>query len=265
MRNPVEQFFSLGWCQFEFDPVLLEWVEDALAPARESVSAESNARWHRYQNTWFAGVNVLPNDAQGEVGNSGPLQGRAIDFIETELGLRDFAWDAAQISVCFPGYPKPVNGDSPGKTRFRREKDAAHVDGLLPVGEQRRRHLREHHGFILGIPMVEFNASASPFVVWEKSHEIMRDCFNRHFGHTPPDQWGDIDVTEVYHAARKQAFERCKRIEIHARPGEAFLAHRLILHGMAPWREDAEAGDDGRMICYFRPDPFGPREWLHDA
>jgi hypothetical protein len=264
MRNPDEHFFSQGWCQFDFDPLLFEWVESALAPARETVCAESNARWYRYQNTWFAGVNVLPNDVQGEIGNSGPLQGRAVDFIETGLGLRNFAWDAAQISVCFPGYPQPMDGESSAKGRFRRERDAAHVDGLLPVGEERRRHLREHHGFILGIPMVQFSSGASPFVVWEKSHEIMRDYFTRRFSDIPPDQWGDIDLTEVYHEARKQAFENCKRVEIHARPGEAFLAHRLVLHGMAPWREDAEAGDDGRMICYFRPDPFGPGEWLHD-
>ncbi len=72
-------------------------------------------------------------------------------------------------------------GESPAKTRYRRERDAAHVDGLLPEGEERRRHLREHHGFILGLPMVEFDREASPFVVWEGSHEIMRDIFAARF------------------------------------------------------------------------------------
>ncbi len=138
MRNPAEQFFSLGWCQFEFDPLLFEWVRTALAPARETLHSEQHARWHRYQNTWFAGVNAMPNDGQGAVAGSGPLRGRAVEFIEAELGLRDFTWDAAQVSVCYPGYPQPMEGESSAKTRFRLDRDAAHVDGLLPLGADRR-------------------------------------------------------------------------------------------------------------------------------
>ncbi|MCP4769462.1 MAG: hypothetical protein GY875_24800, partial [Gammaproteobacteria bacterium] len=128
---------------------------------------------------------------------------------------------------------------------------------------QRRRHLREHHGFILGIPMVEFDAGASPFVAWEGSHEIMRALFADRFAGIAPAQWGEEDITAVYHAARERAFASCERVEVHARPGQAFLVHRLLLHGMAPWRNGARAGPDGRMICYFRPDPFGSCEWLH--
>ncbi len=264
MRNHAKHFFNRGWCQFEQDPVLSTWVSAALAPARATLTDPQQAKWLRYQGTWFAGVNALPNDDQGTVVGSGPVQGRAIDFIATELELENFAWDLAQISVCYPGYPQPMAGESQAKTRYRRERDAAHVDGLLPEGPERRRHLREHHGFILGIPLVEYDANASPFVVWEGSHEIMRDVFAARFTGIPADLWGEQDVTEVYHAAREEVFTRCKRVEIHARPGEAFLAHRLVLHGMAPWRDGAQAGPDGRMICYFRPDPFGPYEWLHN-
>jgi len=155
-------------------------------------------------------------------------------------------------------------GESAARARYRLERDAAHVDGLLREGPEQRRHLREHHGFILGIPMVDFDPGAAPFVVWEGSHEIMRDAFAARFAGIDPRHWGEQDITEAYHAAREAAFARCRRVEIHARPGEAFLAHRLVLHGMAPWAAGAAAGADGRMICYFRPDPFGPREWLHD-
>ena len=94
--------------------------------------------------------------------------------------------------------------------------------------------------------------------------EIMRAEFAARFSAIPAERWGEEDVTEVYHAARMRAFCECERVEIHARPGEAFLAHRLIVHGMAPWEAGASAGTDGRMICYFRPDPFGPYEWLHN-
>jgi len=264
MRNLAEDFFSRGWCRFDHDPVLHHWTEAALVPARACLRDPQQVKWLRYQGTWFAGVNALPNDDQGAVAGSGPLLGGVVDFVATELGLQNFAWDRAQVSICYPGYPQPMAGESAAKTRYRRERDAAHVDGLLPEGPQRRRHLREHHGFILGLPMVEFDAGASPFVVWEGSHEIMRDTFVACFNGVPVDQWGEQDVTEVYHAAREQVFASCQRVEIHARPGEAFLAHRLVLHGMAPWREDARAGPDARMICYFRPDPFGPYEWLHN-
>lgn len=264
MRNLARQFFREGWCRFEHDPQLLHWVEAALGPARATLEDPAQAKWLRYGGTWFAGVNALPNDAAGAVGGSGPLDASAVDFIAAELGLEGFAWDAAQVSVCYPGYPQPMAGESPARARFRRERDAAHVDGLLPEGPARRRYLREYHGFILGIPMVDFDAAASPFVVWRGSHEIIRAAFRRRFEGLEPRAWGDEDITEVYHEARARAFDECERVEIHARPGEAFLAHRLVLHGMAPWRDAAEAGADGRMICYFRPDPFGPYEWLNN-
>lgn len=264
MRNHARHFFERGWCRFDYDPQLFSWVEAALPPARATLDDPRQDRWLRYQGTWFAGVNALPNDARGAVDASGPLRGEAVDFIARELGLSGFDWDAAQVSICYPGYPRPMPGESPGRARFRRERDAAHVDGLLPEGPERRRHLREYHGFILGIPMVEFDADASPFVVWESSQEIMRDAFSRRFEGLAAEQWGEQDITEAYHAARAQAFAECERVELHALPGEAFIAHRLVLHGMAPWREGAAAGDDGRMICYFRPDPFGPYEWLNN-
>jgi hypothetical protein len=264
MSNHAQQFFSHGWCRFERDPLLLQWAEAALAPARAARQDPAQAKWLRYQGTWFAGVNALANDASGAVGGSGALRGRAVDFIAAELGLAGFDWDRAQLSICYPGYPRPMAGESPARTRYRRERDAAHVDGLLREGPRQRRHLREHHGFILGIPLVEFDAAAAPFVVWEGSHEIMRTSFAERFAGIGPELWGEEDITDVYHAARERVFSSCARVEIHARPGEAFLAHRLLLHGMAPWGEGARAAPDGRMICYFRPATFDPWRWLND-
>jgi hypothetical protein len=257
-----ESFFEKGWLRFEYDPALAEWVRRALPSAREAVPADENTRWLRCGGTWFVGVNVLPNDSSGAVGGSGSLRGRAIRFSRQSLGISGFEWDRGQISVCHPGYPQPMESESAAAFAYRRDRDAAHVDGLLPEGVDRRRHLREYHGFILGTPMVEFSADASPFVVWEGSHEMIRAAVSERFAGLPPSQWGDEDITEVYHQIRQAVFERCERVEIAVKPGEAFIAHRLVLHGVAPWAETATAGEDGRMICYFRPIVGGPEEWL---
>ena len=257
-----ELFLEKGWCRFDYDAVLAEWVGHALPFARAAVAEQTNAQWLRCGGTWFAGVNALPNDVAGVVGKSGPLRGVAIDFIRKVLGLTEFDWDTAQVSVCYPRYPLPMPSELPAAFRFRRGRDAAHVDGLLPEGADRRRHLRQHHGFILGLPMVEFDPNASPFVVWEGSHELVRTALAKRFDGLSPERWGVEDVTEVYHQTRRRVFDSCRRVEISARPGEAYVAHRLIVHGVAPWAESASGGTDGRMICYFRPEIGGPRAWL---
>ena len=262
MNSEQRSFLQRGWHRFDSDPALVEWVGGALPAARDAVRAKENAQWLRCGGTWFAGVNVLQNDASGAVEASGSLRGAAIRFARQSVGPTGFEWDYGQISVCYPRYPQPMEPEPAAAFRYRRDRDAAHVDGLLPEGAERRRHLREYHAFILGIPMVEFSADASPFVVWEGSHEIIREAVNERFDGLPPDRWGDEDVTEAYHQMRRTVFETCKRVEITARPGEAFIAHRLIVHGVAPWADSAIAGKDGRMICYFRPIIGGPVEWL---
>lgn len=261
--NQTDHFFTKGWCRFTHDPVLAGWVEAALPAARASVANPANANWLRYQGTWFAGVNVLPNDATGAVAGALALAGRAISFIQNELAISPLCWDRAQVSVCYPGYPLPMQGETPAQHRFRHRRDAAHVDGLLRLGATRRRFLKEPHHFILGLPMAEASADASPFIIWEGSHEIMRDAFTGTFAGQPPARWPDIDITDIYVQARKHCFDACKRVELHARPGEAYIAHRLSLHGVAPWGDGASASPDGRMICYFRPEMDDLGGWLN--
>lgn len=257
-----DAFFADGWCRFPRDTLLERWVRRTLPVARDAVSAADNAQWRRYGGTWFVGVNALPNDRRGAVAGGQALSGRAVSFIHEALCPDEFDWDRAQVSVCYPGYPRPMPGESAAAFRFRQRRDAAHVDGLLAEGPMRRRHLREHHAFILGIPMVTVGAGASPFVVWEGSHELVREAFLRRFRDIHPMRWGDEDVTDTYHAVRKQVFEVCDRVEVAADPGEAYLAHRLCVHGMAPWSASATASSDGRMICYFRPEVTKPADWL---
>lgn len=257
-----DSFRDRGWCRFAYDPVLADWARAALPYARTAVRAPDNARWWRHRNTWFVGVNVLPNDEAGSVGGGPALAGRAVDFIRTDLGFDDLEWDRAQISVCLPGYPQRDDSESEAAHIYRRRRDAAHVDGLRAEGADRRRHLMELHRFILGIPLVECAAGAAPFVVWERSHEIMGAAFATRYRGEPPQCWREIDVTEPYHRARREVLAHCRRTEVPAAPGEAFLVHRHAVHGTAPWAADASAGPDGRMIAFFRPVTPDARWWL---
>ena len=103
-------------------------------------------------------------------------------------------------------------------------------------------------------------------VLWEGSHKILRAAFERALDGHPGDALHLVDITDIYQAARREVFETCPRIELPAKPGEAYLLHRHCLHGVAPWGEGASAGPDGRMIAYFRPEcAGGVAEWIESA
>ncbi|MEM9146470.1 MAG: hypothetical protein AAGC57_09745 [Pseudomonadota bacterium] len=250
-----------GWARFPADDETAAWVAAAAPLAAEiAADAEARAAWLRCGGTWFAGVNILPNGADGAVpGRVPPLAGRATRFVAEELGLRDVSWDRAQISVCYPGYPQPGEEESAAAFRFRRDRDAAHVDGLLR-DDQRRRQLGERHAFVLGLPLSETPVDAAPLVVWDGSHELVRDAFFARLAGIPSERWGEEDVTDIYTETRRQIFETCPRVVVTARPGEAYIVHRLALHGVAPWQ--APPGPP-RVIAYFRPEPPAryPRDW----
>ena len=258
-------FFEKGWTRFPYDPGLAEWAA-ATHPLAVEIAADPDwqARWLRCGGTWFAGVNALPNDDAGAVPDHGipPLRGEVLGFIHDVLGLGGFAWDPAQLSVCYPGYPQPWEGESEAAFRFRRDRDAAHMDGLKRSDPGRRRALNETHGFILGIPLTEADPEAAPFTVWEGSHELMRTAFRARLAGISSADWVREDVTEAYTEARRTVFDTCHRVKIAAKPGEAYLVHRLALHGVAPWDT---ADTRARRIAYFRPDVFpgaAPDWWL---
>jgi len=258
----VDRLLDKGWAQFPVEQSVLEWATEARKAALARIQdAEEQAKWLQCQGTWFVGVDTLPNAADGSVGQSGPLPGAALAMTRGLYGALPL--HRGQVSVTYPGYPKPRDGESEAAFRYRLKRDAAHVDGLLAVGEDRRRMLRERHAYILGVPLSPTGPGASPFVVWESSHRIMQDMFAEHLGGHPESEWANIDLTDAYQATRREVFETCKRIEISAQPGEAYLVHRMALHGVAPWAPDAKAPPEGRMIAYFRPElPLGTRDWL---
>lgn len=258
----VGDYHRLGWCRFPAEPAVLDWISHAVEDARRAVRDPALAQWHVCEGTWFVGVDALQNDVRGAVAGGPPLTGAAVEFLTQELG----GWPdlhAGQVSVIYPDYPKPRAGEGPGAFRYRLNRDAAHVDGLKPRGANRRRHLDERHAFILGLPLSEANEQAAPMVVWEGSHNLMRAAFKTAFASVSPERWADVDVTEIYQAARRDVFETCTRRIVHAQPGEAYVVHRLALHGVAPWGEGVKTGPDGRMIAYFRPDlGIDTDDWL---
>ena len=258
----VAALFEKGWAHFPAEDSLRDWARAARQVAlRRIQDPEQQAKWLQCEGTWFVGVDTLPNDTVGAVADAGPLPGAAITAARTFYG--DLPLHAGQVSVTYPGYPRPRDGESDTAFRYRLKRDAAHVDGLLAVGKDRQRMLRERHAYILGLPLTTTGTGASPFVVWEGSHKIMRAMFDRHLAAHPEREWPNIDLTEAYQATRRHIFETCPRVEITAQPGEAYIVHRFALHGVAPWAPNAKAPPEGRMIAYFRPEfPKGTRDWL---
>lgn len=252
----VAAFFKRGWALYPPEPATVDWAGHALNDARRALKDPGLAEWYQCENTWFVGLDALDNDICGRVGASQPLTGRGIDFVRAHCG----GWPPlhrAQISGVFPGYPRPRAGESEAAFRYRLKRDAAHVDGVLGLGQPKRRFVREPHAFILGIPLTEADPGAAPLVVWEGSHTIMKDVFSRAFAAEPECAPEELDITEAYLEARRHVFETCERRVVHGAPGSVFLLHRLALHGVAPWQQGAKSSADGRLIAYFRPPMAG--------
>lgn len=231
-----------GFAVWPYDARVAEWAQAARTAILEIDTSE-----RRHGDTWFVGVGALPNAADGSIdGVTWPHQGLSPQ------------WHRAQVSIVYPGYPKQDTGESDAAHAYRVRRDAAHVDGLLPEGPDKRRHLREPHAFILGVPLG--NVTASPLVVWEGSHVIMQSAFADAFADVPANDWGDVDVTEIYQAARRKVFDTCRRIELPAGVGQITWLHRHILHGVAPWTDQDDPSE--RLIAYFRPQLADVLDWL---
>ena len=254
----MSELDDLGWIKFAHDPALVDWVGHAYPAGLASVTDPALHDWHQCQGTWFVGVDALPNDAAGRVGRSEALAGSAVDFLGQTYGWPDL--HKAQVSDVYEGYPKPREGESDAGFKYRLNRDAAHVDGVLGLGTPKRRFVKEPHSFILGIPLNDAPPEAAPMVVWEGSHKIMQAAFRSAFAGCDPAHMSELDVTEAYVAARRDVFETCKRVVVHAKRGECYAVHRFAVHGVAPWAGPAMA--EGRMIAYFRPQIDSVQAWL---
>lgn len=226
-----------GWRKIGGNARLSAWANAALDPAQDAL-AHSDAR--RAGGTWAVGLDLLDNDP------AGGIAGVALPW--DVLGLTPRPLHRAQISAIYPDYPRQDLGQSDAAFRFLRDRDGAHLDGLLPVGAQKRRFLREPHAYILGVALTP--TASAPLVVWSGSHDVIARSFAK----------ADIagDLTEVYARARAEVFATCPRVEIALEPGEAVILDRKLIHGVAPWK----GGADARLMAYFRPLCATSAEWL---
>ncbi|MBC2835082.1 hypothetical protein [Paragemmobacter straminiformis] len=225
----------------------------AAGPIAARAVADSTEAW-RCGGTWFVGLDALANDASGAVG------GRVFPW--SELGLAPVALHRGQLSVVRAGYPQPSEAETEAAFRFRLNRDAAHLDGLIAEGPEKRRRVVEPHRWIVGMALNDADEGASPLVLWEGSHRIMRDALLAALRGLPEADWGKADITEAYQAARKRVFAECPRLVLPQRRGEAVVLHRLVVHGVAPWAVGAGAAAPGRMVAYFRPLMGSVAEWL---
>ncbi|MEP5632675.1 MAG: hypothetical protein ABJP79_12410 [Tateyamaria sp.] len=246
--DKANQIAQDGFAVFHADPEVSAWVRAAY-PVAVSVASDPvvRAQQLRHGDTWFVGVDVLPNAKDGSI-NGVALGGAWRDVVP------DIALHEAQLSIVYPGYPKRDAAQSEANHRFRIDRFAAHVDGLLLEGAARRRFAREFHAYILGVPLND--VTAAPTIVWPGSHKIMQCAL---VDAVEDKDLNKVDLTQAYHAARRKVFETCAPVAIRARPGDAFLIHRFALHGTAPWESGA---GPGRMIAFFRPEFARSRDWL---
>ncbi|MFN3613682.1 MAG: hypothetical protein ACK4WC_03875 [Rubrimonas sp.] len=253
MSAEREQYRREGWVRFGWDRATDAWAR-AAAPVAARICADPtlHPRDLRCGGTWFVGANTLPNGPDGAVAGV-PLAGPAVAFATGALGLPPFAWDRGQVSVIHPGYPRHGAEETPAAFAWRRDRDGAHVDGIMRQGPQRRRRVAETHLFVLGVPLTDPAPGASPMVVWPGSHLVMQAALKHALSGVPPADWPKVDVTDAYQAARRRCLETLPRLVLPARAGESYLIHRLAVHGVAPWT----AGDDApsRPVAYFRPAP----------
>lgn len=258
----MDNFFALGWVKFPYDTAVEKWAAHANEAAKAAEASPPEGML-RCGGTWFVGLEALENDAEGRLPGGPPLAGAAVETAKALMG-GPFAFDRAQASVIYPGYPRPDRDESALAYQYRVNLDAAHVDGLHRIMPGRRRMLKEAHGFILGLPLNDPPVGAAPLTVWEGSHMAIRSALMLSLSRFPPEEWPDVDVTVPYQAARRWCFQTLRRVEVAARPGEAYLLHRLTLHGVAPWRGGAEGR---RAVAYFRPNPApdAPFNWWLQA
>ena len=261
-------FHARGWVRLGWDrPDGGLGGKAASGPTMALTQASEGAEF-RCDGAWFPGDQYRWPTAQTAARRSlgvPPLGGAPLRFLAEALGFAGLAFDRAQLSVCFPGYPRQGARGDRGRLRL----SLASATPPMSTGCGARCRARADGG------SRRPTASSSACRWWRPIRPRARSRSGRArtrscaapsreaFAGAPPERWREIDVTEAYQEARQRCFETCARVPLPARRGESTIVHRLALHGVAPWTAPANAPP--RAIAYFRPDPFpgaAPDWWL---
>ena len=257
-------YSAKGWVALPFSKGLFTWANTVKKSVNQKLGSMTEAEKDlRCGGTWFPGVNFLDNDPNGNVDGSTFPSDRTELLKRLEPSFSGF-YDRAQISICYPSYPKKMADETISAFNYRTNRFAAHLDGLLPIGQSRRRFLIEHHAFIYGIPVNPSGEDSSPCVVWEGSHKLVQSEFKSFLISKNINSLEGQDVTEFYTSLRKKIFSSCKIKPVWVPLGHSYLIHRLTLHGILAWKGSGENTNMNRTIAYFRPHLIGGHEtWLN--
>ena len=275
MEHNWSHFNQKGWCFLDSNAEHHQWIDSAKA----SIVKKFDQRKYKKSDfrsgaTWFTGINFLDNGPNGDI-NGKPFSSEIWFEISEKFGSEVKYWDAAQVSICWKGYPIKDSLESENSFRYRLKRYSSHLDGLIPVGQKKRRFAKEFHAFILGIPLLNNSVDAAPLVVWEGSHIIFRDIFRRVYSGLSESEISALDVTEIYHKYRKEVFSSCCTRKVVPYKNQPYILDRHLLHGVVPWKEDINSSSipyednalrlnpmTGRIVTYFRPPHEDPTDWV---
>jgi len=120
-------FGAKGWRRFKANDEIKKWANAARKFASGAAQTPAlKEKWLQCEGTWFVGVDILPSDDDGR------FEGIELAGPVSEL-IRSVATKPlhpAQVSILYPGYPKPRKGETKAGFAYRLTRDAAHVDGL---------------------------------------------------------------------------------------------------------------------------------------
>jgi len=104
----LKRFFA----RVAYDPRLAQWAKRArqisIGVAQDP---QMRANWLVCESTWFVGVDALPNAANGNLPGA--------EFPARLRSLCPGPYHKAQVSITYPGYPKPREGESDAAFQFR--------------------------------------------------------------------------------------------------------------------------------------------------
>ena len=107
-----KNFIENGWCFLDNDIENCRWIEAAKANIRNKFrQKEYSDSDFRSGASWFAGINFLDNGTGGDVDGIS-FSSVLWSQISGNFGVKIKYWDAAQVSICWQGYPSKDPSES---------------------------------------------------------------------------------------------------------------------------------------------------------